>query len=61
MITADNLQAIALALRRFGVSEAQAERYAVLIGDTPEVDGAQVVVRDDDGTELARVPASVLE
>ena len=38
------------------LSDAEAERYAVLIGDTPISDGhGKVIVREDDGREIARV------
>lgn len=61
MITAGYLDRLADALQRTGVSREAAGRYAVLVGDTPELDGDQVVVREDDGTELARFPASLLD
>lgn len=54
------LDRLAAALQRAGASAAEAKRHAPLIGDTPEIEADQVVVRDEDGGELARYPATVL-
>ena len=38
-----------------------ARDYAVAIGDTPEIQAGQILVRNQDGRVIARVPQSVLE
>jgi hypothetical protein len=43
-----------------GVDRQTAGEYAGRIGDTPWIEGDEVVVRDDDERELARLPRSVL-
>lgn len=61
MITDDTmLQTLVDGLLAAGVPEDRAEEYAALIGDTPEVEGDEVLIRDEAGVVLARVPSSVL-
>jgi hypothetical protein len=39
-----------------GYAPEVADRWAVLIGDTPAIDGENLVVQDEQGQELARLP-----
>lgn len=57
MFTEDAFQAFADELRRInGLSQSDAERYAALIGDTPELtEDGRCCVRDDSGNVLAVV------
>lgn len=57
MIRPDQFRLFVTALETANnLTHAAASRYAVLIGDTPEVEeDGRVIVRDDDGTILARV------
>lgn len=61
MTDATNLAHIARAFLRRGYSPEQASEFAVLLGDTWEMEGDQVLVRDESGRELARIPESELE
>ena len=47
---------LAETIRSLGYSQEQADDWAVRIGDTPEVDGLQVIVRDDAGEVVAQLP-----
>ncbi|MCE9519103.1 MAG: hypothetical protein K8R87_06080 [Verrucomicrobia bacterium] len=38
-----------------------AQDYAAMIGDTPEIQAGQVILRNAEGRIIARVPQSVLE
>ncbi len=56
MYTADGFDEFVKEIQALGYSAQEAERFAVLIGDTPEFDSEQrVVVRDEDRNELARL------
>ncbi len=59
----DFLDSMVAAIVQTGVDPMTAERWAALIGDTPEMsdDDSFVIVRERDGTELARLPTSILE
>ena len=57
MTEADMLDTLAENIRGLGYSTAQADEWAVLIGDTPEIDGSHLIVRS--GSEIvARLPLS---
>ena len=51
------LESLAKAIVGLGYSQVQADQLAILIGDTPELDGDFVVVRSGDEV-LARLPLS---
>ena len=44
-----------------GCGKDLANDYATAIGDTPEIQNGNVVIRDESGRIIARVPESVLE
>lgn len=57
MLTPIQLDALASEIERLGYDRKTAGHYAALIGDTPAIDEqGRVVVEEDDGTELARLP-----
>lgn len=61
MMLLDGFLALVDRIKALGYDEETAAEYASLIGDTPMVDGDQVVVIDENGQELARLPASIYD
>lgn len=55
---ASMLESLADTIRSLGYSQEQADDWSVRIGDTPEVDRLQVIVRDDAGKVVARLPVA---
>ena len=51
------LESLAGAIVKLGYSQEQADEWAVMIGDTPAIDGDQLVVMDG-RREVARLPLS---
>jgi len=52
------LNDLAARIRDVGYAPDVADRWAVLIGDTPGIDGSDLVVQSDTGEVLARLPLS---
>jgi len=57
MMSDEALDDLAAEIMSLGYDEATASDYAALIGDLPLTDEAgKIIVRDETGTELARLP-----
>ena len=61
MMDFDDFKKLAALIEAAGVSADNAGDYAAWIGDTPEITPeGMVVVRDEDGAEVDRIPAAAL-
>lgn len=60
-MTVDDFNALVERLIAAGVPAKDAGRWAAFIGDTPYVEGDEVIVRDETGCELGRVPVWMVE
>ena len=61
-MTPSELEALASRIRNaINCGKELALDYAAAIGDNPEIQGGQVLVRNEGGRVMARVPQSVLE
>lgn len=62
MMNLEGFKMFAGALRARGFDEAKAQKYAALIGDTPETDAAgKWIVRDDSGIILDVIEPLLVE
>lgn len=59
-MTIDDFHAFIRRIEGTGLDRATAGRCAALIGDAPTMEGDTIVVREKDGSEIARLPFSVL-
>lgn len=60
-MTLPEFRSLVSRLRKLGHSKDQAEDIAAAIGDLPEIEGAEVIARQEDGSELARIPLSAYD
>lgn len=60
-MTQPDFRSLVSRIRKLGHSKNLAEDIAAAIGDLPEIEGAEVVARREDGSELARIPLAIYD
>lgn len=60
-MTQPDFRSLVSRIRKLGHSKDLAEDIAAAIGDLPEIKGAEVIARREDGSELARIPLATYD